>query len=395
MPSPCQTPVPTSANQQARPAFFDPTADYGEVEADLDTIEEWGRVNGVKPVEGRIRISDTNHARAKEGLPRFKVVPRVLNGAASERASIRAVLTMASRPAATRAPAVPSALPDTEAGLIDLVTSYQGTITADVTPQLAGWLLDLNTANRPMTGRGIDRFITILRDAKWMNTGEPVIVSQEGILNDGQHRLTAIRRSGITANMDLRFGIARAAFAATGTGTRRTTGNVLAIAGKPNPTMQSAIGRLLVHHQAGQMHRANQQVEPHQVIAAVDAEPLVAEIAELIRPMKFAPVRTAPIGFVLVLAARAANLAQAATFARLLDDGRAEEEDATRRLHIRLRDAAMAKERLHQIDVAVLAIRAWNAWIARRPIQLLRVSEADKTGDGFPKLASPAGGGDV
>ncbi len=74
----------------------------------------------------------------------------------------------------------------------------------------------------------------------------------------------------------------------------------------------------------------------------------------------------------------------------LVDSGKAEEGDATRRLHVRLRDAAMAKERLPQLDVAVLTVRAWNAWVAGRPLQQLRVGEADRTAKGFPKVVGDA-----
>ena len=73
-----------------------------------------------------------------------------------------------------------------------------------------------------------------------INTGEPIIVSREGVLNEGQHRLTAVQRSGIGAVLDVPFGISREAFAATGTGARRTVGNVGAIAGKSRASMLSA-----------------------------------------------------------------------------------------------------------------------------------------------------------
>ena len=48
----------------------------------------------------------------------------------------------------------------------------------------------------------------------------------------------------------------------------------------------------------------------------------------------------------------------------------------------------MAKERMHQVDVAILVIRAWNAWIKERPVQMLKVLSTDRVGDGFPKVVS-------
>ena len=379
-----------SAAHSSTPPFVDPFRNYGEVDADLATIEEWGRANGVQKVDGRFRISDIAYARSKVGLPKFNLVAgRVLNGAASETKPMAGEAErLPGRQPAQAPPTLGTSptMPTTEFELVDLVTGYSGTITGLVSPQLAEWLLALNLNNRPMSPRAIDRFIKILRRGAWQNTGEPIIVANNGQLSDGQHRLTAIRRTGIAAECDLRLGIARQAFAVTGTGARRTLGNALAIAGKPHASMQAAIGRLLVQYDAGAIHHHNIQVDTDLVIAATEAEPAVGAVAALIRPLKFKPTRTAPFGFALVLAQRATSIDQAAAFAHLVDGGKAEEDDASRRLHVRLRDAAMAKERLSQLDVAILTVRAWNAWITGKPVQQLRVTDADRVADGFPKV---------
>ncbi len=52
----------------------------------------------------------------------------------------------------------------------------------------------------------------MLREGRWLNTGEPIIVSREGILNDGQHRLLAIKETNMSAELDIRFGVPRVAF---------------------------------------------------------------------------------------------------------------------------------------------------------------------------------------
>jgi hypothetical protein len=381
-------------------AFIDPFSDYGEVDADLTTINEWAAANGVQKVEGRYRIADIALARSKVGLPKFNVVARALSGTAAENGADQPQppanpapprLVARTEPAAqARADGAERPIAATEDELLDLVGNHQGTITGMVTPELATVLLTLNTNNRPMSPRAIDRFQAILRRGAWQNTGEAIIVANNGQLSDGQHRLTAIRRTGISALCDVRFGIARAAFAVTGTGARRTTGSAMAIAGKPNATMQAAIGRLLVQHDAGYINRANIQVDSDLVIAIADTEPAIGNVAALIRSLKFKPTRTAPFGFALVLARRATSLDRVAAFANLVDSGKADEECGTRRLHVRLRDAGMNKERVPQIDVAVLTVRAWNAWIEGRAISRLVVSETDRTAEGFPKAAGGA-----
>ena len=362
------------------------------VPAEPADVAAWARENKLMIDRSLPILDQVNAARMSHGLPRMRVQPR--QGARPA--------DPAPAPPAARDPdpswsaifpggAIPTGpfpIAATEDELLGLVLEHDGTLTGLVTSTVAEWLLKINTGNRPLSKGGVDRFVALLRSGGFMNTGEPIIVSREGVLNEGQHRLTAIQRSGIGAVLDVRFGISREAFAATGTGARRTVGNVLAIAGKSHASMQAAIGRLLVHHAAGEPHRFNQQVEPQTVIAATEAEPALGDIAALIRSLKFKPARTAPFGFALLLAQKASSLSLADTFAHLVDSGKADEDDATRRLHVRLRDAAMAKERMHQVDIAVLTIRAWNAWIVDKPVQLLRVTDADRTGEGFPKVVS-------
>ena len=375
-----------------------PPAMRQAVEIDAAGASAWAKANKVSTGGPGTVIGRINAARAAMSLPPFKIlptrVPEQARAKAEERYAPRetSVQDAATAPAMSAASRVSCAsapgLPTTEAELIDLVSDYDGTITGEVTPVLAGWILNLNTGNRPLADAAVDRFVAILKSGQWVNTGEPVILSREAVLNDGQHRLTAIVRSGISAVLDIRFGIERAAFAATGTGTRRTAGNVLAIAGKPNASLQAAIARLLIHHAAGQPQRFNQQVEGRAIIDQVEAEPAIGEVAAVISKLKFAPAKTASFGFVLVLARRLRSAEDVYAFARLVASGVTDEDSPARRLHVRLRDAAMSRERLSQIDVAILAIRAWNAFAVGRAIQQLRVGEVDRTAHGFPKVTA-------
>ena len=79
-----------------------------------------------------------------------------------------------------------------EDDLLDLVSNFSGTINCLVTSQIASWLLDLNTGNRPVLKAHVDRFRTILQTKRWQNTGEPIIVSREGVLNDVHSGLTHV-----------------------------------------------------------------------------------------------------------------------------------------------------------------------------------------------------------
>jgi hypothetical protein len=348
---------------------------------DLPGALAWAKENGLKLAANGDALTRINRRRGELRLPSFEIVPTKPQ---------KLSRTLVQQGAAGKSE--PQVVATTEDALLDLVSTHSGTVTGVVTPQLAGWLLDLNTGNRPMLKSNTERFRNILRDGRWQNTGEPIIVSREGVLNDGQHRLKAVLDTEIAVTMDLRFGIPREAFHATGTGKRRSPSNVLSIEGYANTSAQAAIARMLRCYDAGQMSQCrHRQIEAAEILAIVEKEELIGQIAGKIQRHKFGPARTGSFGFVLVVAARATPIDLVYEFGSAVAAGFTQDEnDPARRLHIRLRDTAMRRERLHQLDFAVLAAKCWNAWLTRDEAFVLRIVDADRTNAGFPKIATGA-----
>ena len=344
---------------------------------DFSAVLEWAKRNGVKVRRSDRALEAVNSVRALNGLPRF-----VLKTPTSP------IKLPEKRQQRSTAPTPPSSIAKTEDALLDLVANHSGTRTGLVTPQLAMWLLTLNTGNRKVIADNVNRFKRVLQEGRWLNTGEPIIVSDEGILNDGQHRLLAIKETGIGAEVDIRFGVKRTAFKATGTGKRRSSGQVLEIEGYSNTTCQASIARLIIAYDTrrlGAMRHSG--IDAAEILAMVDADDRIPEIAARIQRFKFSPLRTGSFGFVLAIACRVADPAKVFEFADLVASGLvADDSNPARRLHLRLRDAAMRGEKRDQISLALLSAKAWNAWIQGQSIQAFRVSEADRTSEGFPAI---------
>jgi hypothetical protein len=348
------------------------------VEIDMEGMLAWAKENKVRLRKGKPPLDSANAERCRLKLPPFKLKAAKPAKLASKIATIPAVPT-------PQKPLTPIAKSESE--LLDLVASHVGTVTGLVTPQVATWLLDMNTGNRRLDKRGVERFRRIIASGGWVNTGEPIIVSDEGILNDGQHRLTAIRSSGVAVELDIRFGVQREAFLATGTGLRRTAGQVLGIEGYSNTSCQAAIARLLYHYDHNQMGIYRAQVETPEILRMISAEDRIAQIAAKVQRSRLSVVRTGPFGFVMVVAARTAPIEPIFEFVDVVSSGRGKSEsDPACRLHVKLCERANKKDRLHQIDLAALTVRAWNAWAEEREVQYLRVVESDRTSEGFPRV---------
>lgn len=97
-----------------------------------------------------------------------------------------------------------------------------------VDPVLAGKLLDLNTENRPIRQREVRLWNNILEHGEWQYTHQGIAIDNRGVLQDGQHRLTAIVQTGIPAEMQISIGMPPENFAAIDNGLRRTFGDVVA-----------------------------------------------------------------------------------------------------------------------------------------------------------------------
>lgn len=116
-----------------------------------------------------------------------------------------------------------------------------------VTPVIAKLLLQRNPDNRSISNARISEIKADLINGDWVFNGETIIVSSDGYLNDGQHRLLACRDTGKTMRSMVVFGVPRKARLTTDQGSARTTAHYLAMGGDDeNPKVVAAVGRLIL-----------------------------------------------------------------------------------------------------------------------------------------------------
>lgn len=96
-----------------------------------------------------------------------------------------------------------------------------------ITPELAEEWLANNIANRPLNNSNVRFLINQLQQNKWMLNGEAIKIAPDGELLDGQHRLEAIRRSGIAATSVVIFNCPKESKHTMDTGKNRSAADVL------------------------------------------------------------------------------------------------------------------------------------------------------------------------
>lgn len=122
-----------------------------------------------------------------------------------------------------------------------------------ITPERATMLLVVNPDNRPLSERRIAEIIREISRDDFQCNGETIIVCKEGLLNDGQHRLTAIVRTGITIQSFVAWGVARSSRLTVDVGIARTSGNFLAMEGMTDTNRAASVAMWLLCYNRGFM----------------------------------------------------------------------------------------------------------------------------------------------
>ena len=120
-----------------------------------------------------------------------------------------------------------------------------------ITPKKAKQILVSNTKNRKIKFRHVTFLANQMLSGCWVYNGQSIVVSNNGILVDGQHRLLAIIESGTTIETELIEGVDYdEAFSTIDTGVVRSPSDVLAMRGYRNAPLLAAAIKILITYDA-------------------------------------------------------------------------------------------------------------------------------------------------
>jgi len=106
-----------------------------------------------------------------------------------------------------------------------------------ITPQMAAAFLSNNGGNRKIRKGAVAKYAAIIGDGNWRRTPEAVIFDKDGVLMNGQHRMSAIVKSGVSVDMLVITNVERDAFPALDRGVSRTTADAT---GLPKKLVETA-----------------------------------------------------------------------------------------------------------------------------------------------------------
>lgn len=125
-----------------------------------------------------------------------------------------------------------------------------------ITPEMAETLLSKNARNRVISKHNVDMMVKDIKNGKYELTHEAIAIAEDGSLVDGQHRLMAIKESGIPVKTMICYNAVRST--KINKGVKRTPRQSLLMSGliekesmENNPFTQSLI-RTIITFTSGQ-----------------------------------------------------------------------------------------------------------------------------------------------
>lgn len=120
-----------------------------------------------------------------------------------------------------------------------------------IDPAYAKQLLATGISNRPISEAAVLRYAKDMAEEKWQSNGQGVVLTDAGVLLDGQHRMHAVVRAGCPVSMLVVRGVDQDSFVTIDSGRARMLSDVLAIDGYHNTNQLAASARLAYNYIVG------------------------------------------------------------------------------------------------------------------------------------------------
>lgn len=134
----------------------------------------------------------------------------------------------------------------------------------EVTPELAADWLGRKRPNRNIRQRDVEKIARDIKDGRWQFNGDPIRFGLDGLLDDGQHRLSAVVLADTAVPMLVMRGLAVEARHTVDTGLNRRYYDMLAMAGHADASALAATTRRMWHWDRGLyvLHSASASINP-------------------------------------------------------------------------------------------------------------------------------------
>jgi hypothetical protein len=242
-----------------------------------------------------------------------------------------------------------------------------------VTPGLAGELLRRNPDNRPIRFAKLDQMISDIMKDRWTFNGEPIIISREGLVNDGQHRLSAVIEAKKPITTLVVFGVDRNTRITVDQGAARGARDYIGMEGVENATIIAGAGRLIAAYLKtnGQHFGDASRVSNADVMTLVHGDEQLVKSAALAHSLyKYSRQLVAPsiVAFCHYLLADIHQKDADAFIQAVCMGENIKRGDPA----YAVRERFLAEGRISRNDKIEIILRGWNSYRQSKPLKLAK-----------------------
>jgi hypothetical protein len=244
-----------------------------------------------------------------------------------------------------------------------------------LTVVLAEILMDRNAGNRPIANANLNALHRDNVEGRFMDNGESIIISETGVLLDGQHRCRMVIETGIPIESTFSFGVKSAARQTIDIGKSRSAANLLHFEGVEVKGVDTVASLILQWKTHGKLLKASAgRPTKTQIVAAYREFKGIADSIEFCNRKRAAQVapKTLLAFCHWAFAERAGRVAADMFMQRLIDGDRPKSGDPV--LYARDRLTAIQGWTWPQTR-ASLIFQAWNYWRRGEKIERIKVNE--------------------
>lgn len=249
-----------------------------------------------------------------------------------------------------------------------------------ITPDDAERILEGNTHNRPVKDSIVRTYADQMKRKLWQLNGEAIVIDNTGRLMDGQHRLWACIESKTPFETVIVQGVAPETFATIDTGAKRSSADVLHIAGiTKNVTTVAAAAVICIEYRRGILRRrgngkGGSPVTRPDVLDYVEKNPILQTWVERARGSStWVTSYASQIAAVLSLGARRYP-EQAEEFMHGWITG---ENLGSKSPILALRNRLGTEKRMAKSVRVALVIYAWNSHVDKKQLVILRTPKGE------------------
>jgi len=248
----------------------------------------------------------------------------------------------------------------------------------EITPDLAREYLNKMAKNRKVKESVVNSYASDMTAGLWRENGETVIFNKLGELTDGQHRLAAIVKSGITQKLLVARGVEPEVMSTIDVGKRRTVGDMLTIEGFSNAALAASVGRLgLIYDLENFSSVTVNSVSSPQVYEYIEhhEEAVVRAAHRATTLATHIPSMQSVLGAAYYIFYRIDPEACEGFFSAMINMRTDGEGDPRLALMRRLGNIKQERTRTSQLTQLDLFLRAWNAWREQKNLSTIPLAK--------------------